>query len=53
VWWLDAHRRDFARQAAREWFELDDDILTVFDRFEVVEIEATRGTAFGDRDRCP
>jgi uncharacterized protein YhfF len=35
-WWLDAHHRYFARQAAREGFELDDDILTVFERFEVV-----------------
>ena len=35
-WWLDAHRRYFARQAAREGFELDDDIVTVFERFEVV-----------------
>jgi uncharacterized protein YhfF len=35
-WWLDAHRRYFARQASREPFELDDDILTVFERFEVV-----------------
>ena len=41
AWWLDAHRRYFARQAAREWFELDDDILTVLDRFEMVEIDAT------------
>jgi hypothetical protein len=47
AWWLDAHRRYFARQAAREGFELDDDILTVFDRFEVVEIEASRGNALG------
>ena len=30
------HRRYFARQASRERFELDDDILTVFERFEVV-----------------
>jgi hypothetical protein len=36
AWWLDAHRRYFARQAAREGFELDDDTLTVFERFEVV-----------------
>jgi uncharacterized protein YhfF len=36
AWWLDAHRRYFARQAAREGFELDDDILTVLERFEVV-----------------
>jgi uncharacterized protein YhfF len=35
-WWLDAHRRYFARQASREGFEIDDDILTVFERFEVV-----------------
>ena len=35
-WWLDAHRRYFGRQASREGFELDDDILTVFERFEVV-----------------
>ncbi len=35
-WWLDAHRRYFARQASREGFELDDEILTVFERFEVV-----------------
>jgi uncharacterized protein YhfF len=36
TWWLDAHRRYFARQTSRERFELDDDILTVFERFEVV-----------------
>jgi hypothetical protein len=35
-WQLDAHCRYFARQASREGFELDDDILTVFERFEVV-----------------
>jgi hypothetical protein len=35
-WWLDAHRRYFARQATREGFEIDDEILTVFERFEVV-----------------
>jgi uncharacterized protein YhfF len=35
-WWLDAHRRYFARQATREGFEVDDEILTVFERFEVV-----------------
>jgi len=35
-WWLHAHRRYFARQASREGFEFDDDVLTVFDRFEVV-----------------
>ena len=35
-WWLTAHRRYFARQAMREGFEIDDEILTVFERFEVV-----------------
>jgi uncharacterized protein YhfF len=35
-WWLDAHRRYFARQATREGFDIDDEILTVFERFEVV-----------------
>jgi uncharacterized protein YhfF len=35
-WWLAAHRRYFARQASREAFEFDDDLLTVFERFEVV-----------------
>ena len=35
-WWLDAHRRYFTRQATREGFEIDDEILTVFERFEVV-----------------
>jgi uncharacterized protein YhfF len=35
-WWLDAHRRYFGRQASREGFDLDDEILTVFERFEVV-----------------
>ena len=35
-WWLHAHRPYFARQARRERFELDDDILMVFERFEVV-----------------
>jgi uncharacterized protein YhfF len=35
-WWLDAHRRYFARQAALEGFVLDDEIPTVFERFEVV-----------------
>jgi uncharacterized protein YhfF len=35
-WWLDAHRRYFARQATREGFEIDDEILTVFEHFEVV-----------------
>jgi len=35
-WWFDAHRRYFARQATREGFEMDDEILAVFERFEVV-----------------
>ena len=35
-WWLAAHRRSFARQAAREGFELDDEILTAFERFDAV-----------------
>ena len=35
-WWLDAHRRYFARQASPEGFDIDDEILTVFERFEVV-----------------
>ena len=34
--WLAAHRRYFGRQANREGFEIDDEILTVFERFEVV-----------------
>ena len=33
-WWLNAHRRYFARQASRQGFELNDEIL--FERFEVV-----------------
>jgi NAD(P)-dependent dehydrogenase (short-subunit alcohol dehydrogenase family) len=47
VWWLDAHRRYFARQAAREGFELDSDILMVFERFEVVEIKARAASLRG------
>jgi len=35
-WWLDGHRRYFGRQSRREGFELNDDVLTVFERFEVV-----------------
>jgi hypothetical protein len=30
------YRRYFARQASREQFEFDDNMLTVFERFEVV-----------------
>lgn len=36
AWWLDAHRRCFGRQAAREGFALTDQIKTVFERFVVV-----------------
>jgi uncharacterized protein YhfF len=35
-WWLAAHRRYFARQAARDGFEIHDAIETVFERFTVV-----------------
>jgi len=35
-WWLDAHRRYCPREATHEGFEIDDEILTVFERFEVV-----------------
>jgi uncharacterized protein YhfF len=34
--WLAAHRSYFARQAAREGFEMHDAILAVFERFEIV-----------------
>ena len=33
-WWLDAHHRYFGRQASREGFDFD--VLTVFERFEIV-----------------
>ena len=36
TWWLAAHRRYFARQAARQGFAMSDDIATVFERFELV-----------------
>ena len=35
-WWLAAHRRYYARKAAREGFVLDDAIATVFERFTVL-----------------
>jgi uncharacterized protein YhfF len=36
-WWLDdAHRHYFSRQASQDGFEFEDDIPTVFERFEVV-----------------
>lgn len=35
-WWLAAHRRYFAREAARDGFEMHDAIETVFERFTVV-----------------
>jgi uncharacterized protein YhfF len=34
--WLDAHRRYFARQAAREGFAMHDQMPTVFERFTLV-----------------
>jgi uncharacterized protein YhfF len=34
--WCDAHRRYFSRQASQDGFEFEDDIPTVFERFEVV-----------------
>jgi uncharacterized protein YhfF len=36
AWWLPAHRRYYARQAARDGFVIDDTITTVFERFAVV-----------------
>ena len=44
-WWLDAHRRYFTRQAARDGFEMHDAIEAVFERFEVVwpDPSETRG----------
>jgi uncharacterized protein YhfF len=36
AFWLDAHRRFFARQAARESFTMHDRIPTVFERFALV-----------------
>jgi hypothetical protein len=33
--WLAAHHRYCARQASREGFEFDDEILIVLERFEV------------------
>lgn len=35
-WWLSAHRRFFGRQASVEVFQMQDEIETVFERFEVV-----------------
>ena len=35
-WWLAVHRPYFARQATGQGFEMDDEMLTVFERFEVV-----------------
>jgi uncharacterized protein YhfF len=35
-WWLAAHRRYFARKAARDGFEMHDAIEAVFERFTVV-----------------
>ena len=36
AFWLDAHRRCFARQAAREGFTMHDRMPTVFERFALV-----------------
>jgi uncharacterized protein YhfF len=36
AFWLDAHRRFFARQAAREGFTMHDRMATVFERFVLV-----------------
>lgn len=36
AWWLDAHRRFFRRQAAREDFVMHDEIETIFERFRLV-----------------
>jgi uncharacterized protein YhfF len=36
TFWLDAHRRYFARQAAREGFTMHDRMPTVFERFALV-----------------
>jgi uncharacterized protein YhfF len=35
-WWLAAHRRYFARQAAAQGFQMHDEIETVFERFTIV-----------------
>jgi uncharacterized protein YhfF len=53
-WWLDAHRRYFDRQTSRRGFEFDDDIPTVFERFDrravgpvlIAAISFTRVAAF-------
>jgi uncharacterized protein YhfF len=36
AFWLDAHRRAFGRQAAREGFTMHDRLATVFERFTLV-----------------
>jgi uncharacterized protein YhfF len=36
AFWLDAHRRFFARQAAHEGFTMHDRMATVFERFTLV-----------------
>jgi uncharacterized protein YhfF len=45
-WWLDAHRRYIPREATHEGFEIDDDILTVFEREAVSAREVPEGTHF-------
>jgi uncharacterized protein YhfF len=36
AWWLDAHRRFFARRCAQLGVAFSDEVLTVFERFELV-----------------
>jgi uncharacterized protein YhfF len=52
-WWLDAHHRYFSRQASREGLELDDDILSVFERFEVVWPSMSQTGSTGRLQRRP
>jgi uncharacterized protein YhfF len=35
-WWLSAHRRFFERRAAAQGFQMNDEIETMFERFEIV-----------------
>ena len=35
-WWLTAHRRELARGAARDGFDMHDAMDTVFERFTVM-----------------
>ena len=47
-WWLTAHRKFFARRAARDGFVMHDGVETVFERFEIVW-----PPALADRNREP